>query len=452
MQSESRMGTEPIGRLMVKLAIPSIVAQVINILYNMVDRIYIGHIEETGALALTGVGLCFPILMIITAFSAFAGSGGAPLAAIQLGRGSRDEAERIMGSSAMMLAVFSVVLTAVFFIFRRPMLFAFGASADTIGYADDYLSIYLIGTVFVQAALGLNMFISSQGKASIAMLSVLIGAITNIILDPIFIFVLGMGVKGAALATILSQALSAAWVVGYLLSDKSAIRLRARYFRPNWKIVGRISALGVSPFIMQATESLISVVFNSGLRTYGGDMYVGAMTIMQSVMQLCVVTVQGFTQGVQPIISFNYGAHKLDRVRMTIRRMTAISFTLDLVFVLTAICFPTMFARLFTDEAALIELVGEVLPIYFAGMTVFGLQMSLQSSFVGLGQAKVSLIVAMMRKVVLLTPLALILPRLVGVMGIFWAEPISDVISVIVCCTLFLHVRKSIFPPVGGEP
>ncbi|MEG2054673.1 MAG: MATE family efflux transporter, partial [Oscillospiraceae bacterium] len=301
-KSDERLGTEKIGKLIFSLALPAVMAQLINVLYNMVDRMYIGHIADVGKDALTGRGVAFPIIMLIAAFSAFAGMGGAPLMAIELGRGNREKAEKILGNGVTILIFFSVVLTIVFYIFKTPLLYLFGASDTTIKYALEYLNTYLAGTVFVQAALGLNMFISSQGRAKTAMFSVLIGAILNIILDPIFIFGFGMGVQGAALATIISQAVSAIWVVSFLISKKSSVRIKPKYLKPDFKIIGSIGALGVSPFIMQATESLICIVFNTGLAKFGGDIYVGSMTILQSVMQLVVIPVQGITQGTQPII------------------------------------------------------------------------------------------------------------------------------------------------------
>ena len=325
--NDEKLGTAPLGPLVVSMALPAVIAQLVNVLYNIVDRIYIGRIPEIGTTALTGLGICFPILMLITAFSAFVGSGGAPLASIQLGKGKRCEAEKILGNGVTILITFSIFLTLFFMIFKEPLLFAFGASSDTIIYALDYLRIYLCGTLFVQAAVGLNTFITCQGQAKVAMCSVLIGALINIILDPIFIFSFHMGVKGAALATIISQACSALWVVGYLFSAKSSIRIKACYLKPDWKIIISIAGLGVSPFVMQATESLITIVFNSGLQRYGGDLYVGSMTILQSVMQLFVLPVQGITIGTQPIISYNYGAQNTDRVKQTFRYTLSITVT-----------------------------------------------------------------------------------------------------------------------------
>lgn len=444
-QKEERLGTAPIGSLILELAIPAIAAQLVNVLYNIVDRIYIGRIPEVGMVALTGLGVCFPIITLISAFSAFVGAGGAPLAAIQMGKGNHEKAEKILGNGALILLCFSIILTVFFMIFRRPILMAFGASEATIGYAMEYLDVYLIGTIFVQFALGLNTFISCQGKALIAMLSVLIGAIINIVLDPIFIFVFDMGVKGAALATIISQMFSAIWVVGYLLSKHSGLRLKAKNLVPDMRIVGAIAALGVSPFVMQATESLVVVTFNSGLKQFGGDLYVGSMTILSSVMQIVVIPIQGLTQGTQPIISYNYGAKQFDRVKQAFKRVLIICFSATTVCCLLTVFFPTVFARLFTDEADAIALVGKVLPIYMGGIWLFGVQMACQSSFMAMGQAKISLFLALLRKVILLVPLALILPRVFNnVMGIYWAEPIADIIAALTTGTMFLFTFKKI--------
>ena len=441
--NESRMGTERIGRLMVSMAVPSIIAQIINILYNIVDRIYIGHIPGVGAAALTGVGITFPIITLISAFSAFVGMVGAPLAAIWMGKGDRKHAEKILGSGACLLVIFTIVLMAVFYLFQKPFLYMFGASDATIGYSLDYMSIYLLGTLFVELALGLNPFIISQGRSRIAMISIVIGAVVNIALDPLFIFVFGWGVKGAAIATVLSQAVSAAWNVNFLMGKKSSLRLSFCNIRPDFRIMGQICSLGISPFIMRATESLISIVLNRGLQMYGGDLYVGSLTIMQSVLQLFSAPLTGFTQGVQPIISYNYGAGKFDRVKKLYRSMIAVSFTISFVANMTAMCFPALYASLFTNDEELIGLVSRVMPVFLFGMLFFGLQNGIQPTFLALGQAKISLFIAMFRKVILLVPLALVLPRFFGVMGIYYAEPISDIISAATACILFaLNIKK----------
>lgn len=442
--NDDKLGTAPIGQLVFAMALPAVIAQLVNVLYNIVDRMYIGHIPEIGTKALTGLGICFPILMLISAFSAFVGSGGAPLASIQLGKGNRDEAEKILGNGVTMLLAFSVILTSGFMIFKEPLLYAFGASDETIVYALQYIGIYLCGTIFVQAAVGLNTFITCQGQAKIAMFSVLIGAIINIVLDPIFIFTFNMGVRGAALATVISQACSAIWVVYFLTSKKSSIRIKPHHLRPNWKIIGSVAALGVSPFVMQATESLITIVFNSGLQKYGGDLYVGSMTILQSVMQLFVLPVQGITMGTQPIISYNYGAKKFDRVKKTFKCSLAITFTVTCLCTLAAILFPTVFASMFTNQAELLDLIQKVMPIFMSGIWIFGIQMACQSAFMGMGQAKISLFLALLRKVILLIPLALILPKFFDVMGIYYAEPIADILAAVTTGTLFLLNFKKI--------
>ncbi|MDO4443987.1 MAG: MATE family efflux transporter [Bacillota bacterium] len=440
---DTRLGTESIPKLMFQLAVPSVVAQLINVLYNIVDRIYIGRIPEVGHLALTGVGVTFPILTLISAFSSFVGAGGAPLAAISLGKGEHKRAEQILGNSFSMLLIFSVALTMIFQLSKEPLLYMFGASDNTIGYALDYITIYLWGTIFVQIALGLNLFITSQGQARTAMLSVLIGAVINIILDPICIFVLDMGVQGAAIATVFSQAVSAAWVLHFLYSKKSSIRIRSCYMKLSGKIVKSISMLGVSPFIMSATESAISIVLNHGLQTYGGDLYVGSMTILQSVMQLLSIPIGGFTQGVQPIISYNFGAEKFDRVKKTAKLLISFTFLLSFSFTLLTLLFPGAFGALFTSQTELLDLVKKVMPIYMFGMLIFGLQNGCQSIFLGLGQAKISIFLALLRKVFLLIPLAIILPRFFGVMGIYYSEPIADITSATTAIILFLvSIRK----------
>ena len=440
---EKRMGTEGIGKLMVSMAIPAVIAQIINILYSIVDRIYIGHIEGVGMDALTGVGVTFPIITLISAFSAFVGAGGAPLASIWLGKGDRKRAETILGNGVTMLVFFTVILMAFFYGFQRPLLYMFGASDATIGYASDYISIYLVGTIFVEFALGLNAFIISQGRSRTAMAAVLIGAAANIILDPIFIFVFQMGVKGAARATVISQALSALWTVGFLVGKRSSLTIKKEALKPDFSVIGRVMALGVSPFIMRATESLISIVLNSGLQRYGGDIYVGSLTIMQSVMQMYTAPLGGFTQGVQPIISYNFGAGNFDRVKKLYRSMIGICFLLSAGATALVIVFPEFFAGMFTNDPGLVELVGEMMPIFMCGMLVFGLQQGIQPVFLALGQAKLSLFIAVFRKVVLLVPLALILPLKFGVMGIYYAEPVSDFISAATATTLFLvNIKK----------
>ena len=436
--SQTRLGTEPLNKLMVSMAVPGIFAQIINILYSIVDRVYIGHIDGVGTNALTGVGLTFPILILFTAFAMIVGSGGAPLAAIALGKKDQDEAEKILGTGVFLLGVFAVSLMAVFFAFKRPFLYAFGASDSTIVFADAYLSIYLIGSFSVLLYMGLNQFIIAQGKPVLAMVSVGIGAILNLILDPIFIFALNLGVKGAAIATVISQTASAIWVLSILLNKKTSLRIKMGYVKWNWGEVKNIVSLGISPFIMVSTDSLIGIAINRSLSLYGGDIYVGSYTILQSVFQLVQSPGLGFTQGVQPIISYNYGAKNYARVRSTYRRMISTMFVYTFVFSLLTVVFPRFFAGLFTDEVEMINLVGEVMPIFMFGMLIFGLQAAIQPTFVALGQAKLSLFVASFRKILLLAPLAVLLPIKWGVMGVYYAEPISDILSVLTSTTLFL--------------
>ena len=450
--NERELASAPIGKLMVRLALPAVLAQFINVLYNVVDRIYIGHIPGTGALALTGVGVTMPIILLISAFAAFAGMGGAPLASIQLGAGNRERAERILSNSFSMLLILSVVLTIFFRAFSRPLLYAFGASDNIIDYGLSYINLYVLGTVFVQLALGLNTFISAQGHATTAMLSVLIGAVTNIVLDPILIFVFNMGVPGAAVATVISQACSAAWALRFLTSKKSSIRIRLSYMKLQPKIALSILGLGVAPFIMQSTESLVTITLNSGLQTYGGDLYVGSMTVMQSVMQSIMMPMQGISQGVQPILSYNYGAGNYQRVRDTFKLLFKVTVALTVICCLVVVLFPGMFGRIFTSDAELIALVSRVMPIFFAGIWMFGCQLSCQCLFMGLGQAKISLFLALLRKVILLVPLAILLPMATGsVISIFVAEPISDIAASATSLLLFFLNYKRLLPVTEQE-
>ncbi len=449
-KNDERLGSAPLGRLMVSMALPAVAAQVINVLYNIVDRIYIGHIPGYGELALTGVGVTAPILMVISAFSAFAGMGGAPQASIQLGKKNYEGAEKILGTSVAMLLLFSVVLTVVFQAFKTPILYAFGASDNTIVHAREYITIYLTGTVFVQFALGLNTYISGQGNAKIAMLSVLLGAVTNIILDPVLIFGFHMGVRGAALATVISQALSAAWVLRFLTGSNSVIRIRRKQIRLDKKTVLGIGALGISPFIMQSTESLVMITLNTGLQKYGGDMYVGTMSIMASVMQLITIPVQGVAQGVQPIMSYNYGAGNLKRVKDTFLRMVLVCLAGTMVFAGIAVLRPEFYARLFSSNEELTMLTCRYMPVYFLGITIFGIQMGCQTTFLALGQAKVSLVIALLRKIVLLVPLAVLFPRFMGVDGVYRAEPVADFTSVAVTMLLFFFTARKLLS--GEQP
>ena len=438
------MGTEKISKLMTKMAIPSVIAQVINILYNVVDRIYIGHIPNASADALTGVGVAFPIVTFISAFSAFVGAGGAPLSAIWQGKGDKDKAEKILGNGVTMLMFFTVILMAVFYAFMKPLLYMFGASDATIGYGVTYISIYLFGTLFVELALGLNPYIIAQGAAKTGMVSVIIGAVINIVLDPVFIFVFDMGVAGAALATVISQFISAVWVVGFLASKKAVLKIKLKNLKPDFNIMKSISALGVSPFVMRSTESLVSIALNSSMQTYGGDLYVGSITIMQSIMQFFSAPLGGFTQGVQPIISYNFGAGKFDRVKKTYRSMIAVCTAFSLTGASLIMIFPEFFAGMFTNSKELIALCGHRMPLFISGMLMFGVQMGIQPTFMALGQAKISLFIATLRKIILLVPLSIILPKFFGTEGVYIAEPISDFTSATIAVILFLTNIKKI--------
>lgn len=432
-----------LNKLMFSMAIPTIVAQVINILYNIVDRVYIGHIPGASVDALTGVGVALPVIVFISAFSAFVGQGGAPLSSIWLGKGDKEHAEKILGNGTFLLIVFTVILMLVFYIWQKPLLYAFGASDTTIPYASTYLSWYLVGTISVEIALGLNTYIIAQGNSGVAMVSVLAGAIFNIILDPLFIFVFEMGVKGAAVATVISQTLSAIWVLYFLTGKRALLKIKFRYLVPDFGIIKSIFLLGVSPFVMRATESLISIVMNSGLQKYGGDIYVAALTVMQSVMQLFSAPIGGFTQGVQPLVSYNYGAQNFKRVRQTYKKMILICGSFSFITTIVVMVFPQVFARIFTDDTTLIELVSRKMPLFMCGMLLFGVQMAIQPVFLALGQARISLIIAMLRKVILLTPLAIIFPVFFGADGVFFAEPVSDFISAITAIILFgLNINK----------
>lgn len=443
-RSDTLLGTEKIPKLILSLSVPSIVAQLINVLYNIVDRIYIGHIENFGKIALTGVGLVFPLITIISAFSCLVGIGGAPLAAIKLGEKDYDGAERIINCSFTMLLCISAVLTVLFIVFAKPLLYLFGASNESISYALDYALIYVCGTVFVQLSLGLNTFISCQGRAKMAMTTVLIGALCNILLDTIFINILCMGVRGAALATVISQMLSAVWVLKFLMSEKSVIRIRLSKLGINKKILLSIVSLGISPFIMQSTESLVSITLNSGLQKYGGDIYVGTMTILTSLLQLVLIPMNGFSQGVQPIISYNYGAGNSGRVKKCFRIMVVVSVTLSFSSYILICLFSKQFASIFTTDAELINLTSGIIPFFLAGMTIFGLQNACQATFIGLGEAKMSIICALLRKIILLIPLAIVFPLIFGTAeSIYFAEPVADALAAAITFALFcLNINK----------
>ena len=438
-QDKKFLGTEPVGRLLWRLAVPTVIAQLVNMLYNIVDRIYIGHIPETGSMALTGVGVCLPIIMIISAFAAFVSSGGAPRASIDMGRGDYDQAQRILGGCFTLQVAISLVLTAVLLIWNRPLLLAFGASGNTIEYAAQYMGVYALGTLFVELTLGLNAFITAQGFAQVGMKTVLIGAVANILLDPLFIFALGMGVRGAALATVLSQGISCVWVISFLRGKKTLLRLEKAALPIRPRLILPCVALGTAAFIMQASESVISVCFNSSLLKYGGDLAVGAMTILSSVMQFAMLPLQGIAQGAQPISSYNYGAGNAQRVRQTFWLLLKVSLGYALVLWGCIQLFPGVFARIFTPDAELVAFTAGVLRIYCGALFLMGIQIACQMTFVSIGNAPCSIIVAVLRKFVLLLPLIYLLPHLLAdqTRAVFLAEPVADVIAVTGTVILF---------------
>jgi putative MATE family efflux protein len=446
-ESRDFLGTESIGKLLLKLSLPAVAAQLVNMLYNIVDRIYIGRIPEVGDLALTGLGVCMPLILIVSAFAALVSMGGAPRASIFLGKQQEEEAEKIMGASLAFQLLVSAVLTVVLCIWNEDMLLAFGASENTIGYAAGYMGIYALGTVFVQVTLGMNAFISAQGYAKVSMWTVLIGAVCNIVLDPLFIFVFKMGVRGAALATVLSQAVSMLWVLRFLTGERSRIRLRRKTLRLDLKTILPCVALGLAPFIMQSTESILSVCFNSSLLKYGGDMAVGAMTILTSVMQFAMLPMQGIAQGAQPISSYNFGAGNAQRVKQTfwllVRCTTLYSFVLWALVML----FPGFFAGIFTPKPELIAFTRWALRIYCGALCLMGIQIACQMTFISLGNALSSMVVAIMRKFVLLIPLIYILPLMFTdkTMAVYLAEPVADVLAVTFTAVLFaFQFRKAL--------
>ena len=446
MSREVNLGEEPIGRLLMTLAVPAITSQLVNALYNMVDRMYIGHIPEIGSTALTGVGVCFPLIMIISAFASLIGMGGAPRASIYMGKKDNKTAEKIMGNCFTALIVIAVILTAAVLLFQEPLLYLFSASSDTIGYAKEYMSIYAVGTIFVQLTLGMNAFISAQGFSKISMLTVVIGAVTNIVLDPVFIFLFDMGVAGAALATILSQALSAVWAVWFLCGKKTVLRLKKENLRIRLSLLMPCVGLGVAPFVMQSTESILLLCFNSSLLKYGGDLAVGAMTILSSVMQFAMLPLQGLTQGGQPIISFNYGAGNMARVKKAFQIQTICCFTFAFVLWAAVQLVPGLFVAIFTNDAQLAELTKWALRIYMGSVLLMGIQISCQQSFIALGNSRVSAFLAIFRKIIVLIPLIYILPALLEdkVFAVFLAEPVADAIAVLTTSTLFYREFKKL--------
>lgn len=440
------LGHAPVGRLLLKLAIPTVLAQIINMLYNIVDRIYIGHMPVEGDLALTGVGVCMPIILFVSAFAALISGGGAPRTSIFMGRGDNESAERTLGGCLSMQVIVSLIITAILLIWNRGFLLAFGASDNTIGYAADYMGIYAIGTIFVQLTLGMNAYITAQGFSKMGMFTVLIGAVCNIVLDPIFIFVLDMGVKGAALATILSQGVSCIWVLSFLCGRKTLLRIRRRNLRIEPAVVLPCMALGLAHFVMQASESVISVCFNASLLRYGGDIAVGAMTILTSVMQFAMMPLQGLAQGAQPILSYNYGAQNSSRVKRTFRLLLIVSLTYSSLLWISILLFPGIFAGIFTPDPVLLPFAARALRIYCAVLLIFGIQVACQMTFVSLGKAGCSILVAVMRKFVLLLPLIYLMPRLLAdkAMAVYTAEPVADVLAVTFTAILFFfQFRKA---------
>lgn len=446
---EERLGTDPMLRLIFRMALPAVAAQFVNLLYAIVDRVYIGHIPGIGTDALAGVGVTMSVVILISSFSAIVGAGGAPLAAIALGQGNRERAGKILGNGFVLLVLFTVVTSSLAYLFMEPVLLLTGASERTLGYAEDYLSVYLLGTLFVELSVGLNAFINTQGRPGIAMTSVLIGAAMNIVLDPVFIFGLDMGVKGAALATILSQACSAGWVLRFLFSRKASLPLERRYMRLDKGIVLSMLALGVSPFIMASTESLVGFVLNGSLKHFG-DIHVSALAVLQGAMQFASVPLVGFAQGFVPVASYNYGHGYKERVKSCFRIALFTMFSFNFLLMLLMICFPSVVASAFTDDENLIATVRRVMPVFLAGMTIFGLQRACQNMFVALGQARISIFIALLRKVILLIPLALLLPRFWGVTGIYAAEAVSDATAAVCCTLLFVWKFPKILSRIPG--
>jgi putative MATE family efflux protein len=444
-QTKQDMGTGNVKKLMLQLMIPAVVAQVVNLLYNIVDRIYIGHIAGIGAAALTGVGLFTPILMLLNAFAMLVGAGGAPRTAIALGQGEKEQAEKIISNSFTVLLFFAVVLTIGFYAGAPALLRLFGASDATLPYALSYSRIYILGSVFVLVVLGMNPFITTQGFARTSMLTTVIGAVINIILDPILIFGFGLGVRGAAIATVLSQAVGAVWILKFLTGKKTILHLRKDFLKPERQIILPVMALGISSFVMLSTESLLSISFSSSLARYGGDVAVGAMTVITSASQLCTLPIQGVCQGGQPVMSFNFGAGKKERVKEAFRFQLTLCGAYTCLFWLAMMLLPGAVAGIFTSDAALIAYTTWAMRIYMAGIFAMGFQVGCQQSFMALGQAKVSLLLACLRKIILLIPLIFILPHLLpdAVFGVFLAEPVSDILAAtITTITFFARFDK----------
>lgn len=453
MSKENRLGTENVKSLLFSLALPAIIGQLVSLIYNMVDRMYIGHIPEIGGDALTGVGVTAPLLIIISAFSVLVGMGGAPKASIKMGEKDNEGAEEIMGNCFITLIVISVILTVFFLIFNEKLLIMFGASEKTLPYALEYMRIYTLGTVFVQLAVGMNPFISSQGFAKTSMIAVSIGAIINIVLDPIFIYGLKMNVKGAALATVISQGVSAIWVIHFLRGDKTNLKLKKENFKIRRDIMGSVLLLGLSPFVMQLTESFIIIAFNSSLQKYGGDVAVGGMTILSAAMQFTFLPLSGLTQGAQPIMSYNYGAKNKERMKDTFKHLCISTVTYSTLFWLLIMIAPQLFSKLFTNDKTIINMATQGLRIYMAGAFALGIQIACQQTFIALGNAKTSLFLALLRKVFLLIPLVLILPKIISnkVFAVFLSEPISDIIASTVTGILFYREFSSTLKSIPNK-
>ena len=444
--NKTDLGSGNVKSLLLKLAIPAVVAQMINLLYNIVDRIYIGHIPEIGTNALTGVGLCLPILMLVNAFATLAGGGGAPRAAIAMGQGKKEDAENILGNCFSTLIIIAIILTVTLSLAAEPLLWLFGASENTIPYAMDYMRIYLLGSIFVLIVMGMNPFLTTQGFAKFAMITTVIGAVINIVLDPIFIFGLNMGVSGAALATIISQCVSAIWVLRFLTGKQTILKLQLKNLNLKASVILPCLALGISGFIMLSTESLLSISFNSSLSRFGGDLAVGSMTIISSVSQLITLPLSGICQGAQPIVSYNFGAGNKERVLSVFKYTLLICASYTTLGWILTMTVPQVFAGIFSSDAALIENAAWCMRIYMAGIFAFGFQISCQQTFVALGQAKTSLLLACLRKLVLLIPLIFILPIFFEnkVFAVFLAEPVSDIVAAAVTTIIFVTKIKGI--------
>jgi len=458
MTNEKQLGTEKLWKLCLKMGIPCVFAQIVNLLYSIVDRIYIGNMADIGGTALAGLGLCTPILTVISAFSSFVSGGGAPFAAKALGEGNEERAKKILNNGFVMLCVFSVALGLTAFFAQKSLLYLIGASDNTYSYASDYLSIYLIGTLFVQLTVGLSTFLTAQGRSTFAMLSVCLGAVLNIGLDPVFIFVLNMGVKGAALATVISQFASAVFVVAVLLSKKSVLRLNIKLMKPDWGVISGILSIGLAPFVMSATEAVIGFVLNGRLKYWGdklgeneGDRYISALTVLQSTMTLITVPIQGFNQGITPILSYNFGAKNKQRLKRTFLIDLAVCWSYCALCAVIMMSCPRIFGRMFTSEAELLEITDKYLPVFVGGMLLFGIQRACQTTFVAVTEARISLFIAILRKIILLVPLAYILPNFMGVGGVYWAECIADLTAASICGTIFFfrfrHILRGLNPP-----